>query len=386
MERISIVVQRYSGVTGGSEALARYYAEALKSEFQVDILTTTAGDLDTWAEKFKAGTVQESGCNVMRFSVTGGRSNYWHALNALLIRQHAAQNGFVPWSVALQEEWIRRQGPHSEPLLEYIKLNQQHYACVLFFTYMYSHSYFGTMLVPGNRSRMIPTLHDEPAAYLRGFARSARRVKSILWNTGAEMALGNRLWGNVPGETIGMGIDVPPESPRNANGDPYIMYSGRIDPGKGCQELFEMFAMARDQIPRLRLVLTGQNYMKIPSGVGIEYSGFVSEEKKLDLMRNAICFCMPSGNESLSIATLEAMSVKTPVLVNGANPVLVEHIKESRGGLSYTNPGEFQIHVQTCLADQSVRESLGTNGRRYITEKYSHAVIRSKILNAVKAD
>ncbi|MBL8019989.1 MAG: glycosyltransferase family 4 protein [Leptospirales bacterium] len=385
MDRLAIVIQRYSGVTGGSEALARYYAETLRSHFKVDVLTTTAGNLDTWAEQFSPGSVEESGCNVMRFNVTIGRSNYWHALNALLMRQHSQKTGFVPWSTALQEEWIRRQGPHSESLLEYLRLNHQNYQCVLFFTYMYSHSYFGTMRVPRVRSRLIPTLHDEPAAYLEAFAESARRTGGILWNTESEKSFGEGLWGHPGGQVIGMGIDVAGDGRRDSTVAPYILYSGRIDPGKGCNELFEMFAGFRKKHPTLKLKLTGQLYAKIPSGNGIEYLGFVANDRKLDLMRNAVCFCMPSINESLSIATLEAMSVRTPVLVNGKNPVLLEHVERSQGGIQYTDAAQFEEGVQACLQNARLRDTLGENGRQYVLKHYAHSAVRDRLLHAVSA-
>ena len=104
---------------------------------------------------------------------------------------------------------------------------------------------------------------------------------------------------------------------------PYLLYCGRIDPNKGSQELFEYFLEFKKAFPSdLRLTLTGKDDMPVPSHPDIEFLGFVSEEEKLSLMAGAKVFVMPSGNESFSIVTLEAMAQRTPVLASGKSEVL----------------------------------------------------------------
>jgi hypothetical protein len=66
---VAIVVQRYGAdLVGGSEALAREYAERLLGRgFTVTVYTTTARDYVTWRSEYSAGESTERGVSVRRF-------------------------------------------------------------------------------------------------------------------------------------------------------------------------------------------------------------------------------------------------------------------------------------------------------------------------------
>ena len=65
MNKVAIVVQRcHESIVGGSESLAWHYATLLKDVYQVDILTTTAIDIQDWANALPAGVEMREGvCN-----------------------------------------------------------------------------------------------------------------------------------------------------------------------------------------------------------------------------------------------------------------------------------------------------------------------------------
>jgi len=392
---VAIVVQRFSGVTGGSESHARYYAGLLAEKFDVHVFTTTAKDIDTCENHFPAGTTAQDGFRVTRFPVSVKRTRYWHAMNELLIRQSAELNEspehtipakFVNWPVALQEEWVRRQGPHSVELLQALATEGSQYRAIVYYSYLYSHAYFGSMLTHRSHNFMVPTLHDEPAAHLSCFRESASRIRSMLWNSDAERLLGKRLWGDVPGRVIGMGIDLARDDRPPIVKQTYILYCGRIDPNKGCDTLFEIFHRLSEVYPELNFVLTGQAYMKIPNLKNVQFLGHVSEADKTNLMRHALCLAMPSPNESLSVVTLEAMLAGTPALVNGENPVLAGHISESGGGWAYRNHEDFVEAIGLCIADSALRGRMGMQGQAYVRSRYTResvgAALFSEIMSA----
>src|SRR5690606_14243302 len=88
---------------------------------------------------------------------------------------------------------------------------------------------------------------------------------------------------------------------------PFLVYVGRIDPAKGCDELFHYFIRLRQQetTPR-KLVLLGKAMMPVPEHPDIIALGYVDEQTKWDAIAAADLLVLPSLHESLSIAVLEA--------------------------------------------------------------------------------
>lgn len=110
----------------------------------------------------------------------------------------------------------------------------------------------------------------------------------------------------------------------------YITYVGRIDESKGCKELFRYFREYKHKHPgELKLVLAGKAVMDIPRDPDIISLGFVSDEEKFALMRDAKCLVLASEFESLSMVVLESMIMGRPVLVNGKCLVLRGHCTKS---------------------------------------------------------
>jgi glycosyltransferase involved in cell wall biosynthesis len=387
--RIAIVVQRcHPDIAGGSEVLAWSYARLLRDDHDVEILTTTAIDYHTWANVLPAGLERQCGIALRRFPITITRSVYWMRLHEQLLDFHAAwlaqHPGAAPlpnefWRLAQDEEFIRCQGPYSAPLLAYLAEHADDYAAILCVTYLYPTSYFTIAHAPPGRCILVPTLHDEPTAYLRAYRDMAHRAGSILWLTEAERRLGERLWGNLPGRVVGMPIVAervaPAQEPK-----PYLLYSGRIDPAKGCDRLIAWFrAWRSERRSSVRLILTGDDHLGVKPGGGIDYRGFVSEQEKLALMAGALAFVMPSACESFSIATLEAMGQGTPALVNSACPVLADHIARSGGGLAFHDAASFSTAVDRLVNDRRLGIVLGEKARAYVTKHYAETQLRAAL-------
>jgi glycosyltransferase involved in cell wall biosynthesis len=392
MKRIAIVVQRcHESIVGGSEALAWQYATLLSNEFKVDIITTTALEYTTWANELSPGCETKQGISIYRFPVTIGRSEYWHRLHERLLREfhhwkHSQTKNSkpIPWSIALQEEFIRRQGPYSEPLLAFLKKRCSDYKAIIFATYLYPTTYFGVAQVPFSKVLLVPTLHDEPPAYLTAYKYMYRRVPSWVWLTKAEKVLGENLWGELPGSVVAMGVETLPYSPFKAE-YPYLLYCGRIDPSKGCNDLINFFIQFKKSHPsNLRLILTGKDEIEIPPHPEIEFRGFVSAEEKFQLMAGASIFIMPSPYESFSIVTLEAMAQKTPVLVNASCEVLVEHVVHSGSGKFYYDYEDFAIAIKEMMADEHKSVEMGNAARNYVLSNYAFESVQNNLLKIIE--
>jgi glycosyltransferase involved in cell wall biosynthesis len=393
MKRIAIVVHRcHESIAAGSEALAWQYARLLNSTYAVDVLTTTAVDYVSWANVLPAGLERRQGITVRRFPVTVGRSGYWHGLHQRLREDYnvfARPEGRLlgpqcgAWTVALQEEFIRHQGPHSEPLLRYLESHGSEYHTVLFITYVYPTTYFGLGCVSPEQSLLVPTLHDEPAAHLEAYRSMAQGVRSVLWLTEAEQRLGTRLWGPLPGRVVAMPVHTEPVAPAREP-TPYLLYCGRIDEEKGCGQLIQSFLAFKESHPSdLRLVLTGDDQLGVSKHPALDCRGFVSAEEMYALMAGATLFVMPSRLESFSLATLEALAQGTPVLVNGACEILTDHVQHSGAGRTYRDHAGFRARLEELLAEPARLKELGAKGREYVLAHYTDSGVRQRLVEAI---
>jgi len=393
MSRVAIVVQRcHEDIVGGSETLAWHYAQLLSDTYQVDVLTTTAVETSEWANTLPEGTETKDNVRIVRFPVTIGRSGYWSNLHRRFVEEFGSvvptRNGEVPrlhWTIALQEDFIRHQGPYSEPLLRYINENSRDYRALIFITYLYPTTYFGLQQVPAGRALFAPTLHDELPAYLPAYKYAARRAGELVWLTAAEQRVGEKLWGDLPGRVVSMAIETEVREPQWAP-VPYVLYSGRVDPNKGCVQLFDYFITFKKAHPSpLRLIITGKDDIPVPKHEDIEFRGFVSAEEKFRLMSGAMLFVSPSPNESFSIVTLEAMAQNTPVLANDASTVLADHIKDSGAGRVYSDYQTFAHALNELSTNQDLLTNMGQRGRDYVLSRYQPGTVRKSLIAAIES-
>ena len=97
------------------------------------------------------------------------------------------------------------------------------------------------------------------------------------------------------------------------------------------------------------------------SGEGVRWFGRVTQEKLVELYRDAWVFCLPSSYEGFGVPYIEAMASGTAVVAT-PNPGAREILREGRCGLLAP---EDQIGAEICkiLSDHSLRTTLETKGR-----------------------
>jgi len=395
MKRIAIVIQRcHEKVVGGSEAEAWHYANLLKEDFKVHILTTTAVDSERWDNVLPEGDEISNGICIKRFKVSQGRADYWGEICKQLldefnnVRSKSSMKlvkRLIEWPTALQEEFIYKQGPYSDDLMDFLSEKGEDYKAIIFLTCLYPTTYFGMFHVPRGKIIFVPTLHDEPPIYLSVYKYVAKRSRIILWNTESEYRFGRLLWGELPGCVVGMGVETKESPPAELN-FPYILYCGRIDINKGCAQLIDYFLKFKKDCPSdLCLVLTGDNRTKLPTTKDIVFKGNVPEVKKLELMSGASIFIMPSPNESFSIVTLEAMAQKTPILASNGSEVVIEHVKKSDGGLLYSGYEGFKTGINFILENKHEAKDMGEKGRKYVIKNYNVGKIFKKLKDRIES-
>ncbi|HXG89410.1 MAG TPA: glycosyltransferase family 4 protein [Vicinamibacterales bacterium] len=419
--RIGFVVQRYGAeILGGSEYHCRLIAERIAARHEVEVITTCAQDYITWKNEYPEGTDRIRGVTVRRFA------------NAQQ-RDIQAFNEYSEWifnnTHSREDElnWLQMQGPWSPPLLDYLNKNHKSYDALIFFTYLYAPTVLGLEIDP-SRAILVPTAHDEPAIHLEIYKEMFRLPSAVAYNTEAERNFLKTTFDirAFAEETVGCGVDLmqgdgdgPPvaptggdSAPSDEDGDetidvfaqmkargvsfrrrhrlngPFLLYGGRIDAGKGCEELLEYFTSYKEQGGDASLVLMGVKLMQIPEVPWVQFAGLLSERERLQALEAATIVVVPSPFESLSLLALEAMAVGTPILCNARSEVLVDHCVKSNAGLFYADRDEFVEAARLLLADERLRRSMGRNGKEYIKRNYRWDVIMSKydrLIGALKA-
>ncbi len=285
---------------------------------------------------------------------------------------------------------MRRQGPYSQALFDYLQAHKESYDAFVFFTYLYCTAYFGLPPVR-DKAFLLPAAHDEDYIYLSIFNSIFRGLKGIIFLSPEEQALVNGIFGNrdVPQVVTGMGIDVP-ERKTSAEAfrekynlrKPYILSLGRIELGKGSPHLFHYFNLYKKAEERdVDLLLIGKNLIGIPDRPDVRHLGFVSDEDKYNALAGAEFLLNGSFFESLSIVIMEAWALGVPALVNGQCKVMAGQCARSGGGLWYNDFNEFRKCVNLLLDDRELARKLGASGREFVKKNYSWETIEQKYVS-----
>ena len=396
-------------------------AEQLAERHDVDVLTTCAQDYASWTNEYPEGSDRIRGVTVLRFANSQARD----------VEDFNRYSDWIfhnPHDTADEMEWLKRQGPWSPNLIDYLKRHHKQYESLIFFTYRYATTVLGLQIDPA-RSILIPAAHDEPPIHLEIFRDVFRSPKAIGYLSEPERTFVTQTFDRHAAidETVGCGVEIPPHQayPRpssqpgsgadrgpeasqgesedaGASGDAeqfpshvssrgasfrrrhrihgsFALYGGRIDPGKGCEELIEYFSTYVNGGGDASLVLMGLKLMPLPEEPFINFAGMLSDQERLQALEAATVVVCPSPYDSLSLIALESLAVGTPILCNARSEVLVDHCLRSNAGLFYRDRDEFVECVKLLMADERLRAAMGRSGRDYARRNYRWDVVLGKL-------
>jgi glycosyltransferase involved in cell wall biosynthesis len=405
--KIAIIVQRYGQqINGGAEVHARMIAEKLIANYEVVVLTSRATDYHTWEPVLPLGSSFENNIEIIRFNhPPKAHPKTVHKLNRKLRGRWLFQKfyrfiGEPKWYLTIfpeadvsninSEKWLALQGPETYDLKNYLQENQNNYTAFIFFTYLY-YTTAACIDIVGKKSILIPTMHDEPSAYLPIFKKVMAAPRFIFFNTISEKIFSEKMFSinHIQKEIVAVGIDEENSNTKINIQDrfginkKYILYVGRIDSAKGCNELFENFIQFKKKDQNdIVLVLAGKNMIKEVKHPSIHYLGFVSDEEKTQLIKSALSLIVPSKYESLSLVLLESFINNVPVIANGNCQVLLNHIENSEGGWVYFNPKEFNSAILSSLNEIENKEK-GNKGYEYVKRNYTWDKVMKKFDHAI---
>lgn len=384
-KKICLVVQRYGlEVNGGAELQCRQFAEHLLEIYEVHVATTKAIDYMTWKDEYKEDIEDINGVTVRRFSVDCIREK--DAFDRI--------NGqFLQYGLNAQEEieWLEKQGPKSSALLEYLEKSVDEYVAFIFFTYLYYPTVLGLPRVK-EKAILVPEAHDEPYMNMNIIQKLFYEPRAFFFNTEEERQFVFDRFHNegIPSEVGGVGIELPQDISAQRfrekyNLDRYVIYVGRIDEGKNCQQLFDYFIEYKKRNQNnLQLVLIGKPVIPVPCNQDIISLGFVSDEDKFDGICGAEILVLPSRYESLSMVVLEAMSLGTPVIVNGECRVLKGHCIHSNGAFYYNDYFEFEGEINYYFSNMKEKCKMVQNAKLYVEKNYQWDAIVERLVNLIE--
>src|SRR5205807_4503958 len=142
------------------------------------VLTTCAEDYVTWADALPPGESRDGQVRVLRFEVPVPRD--------LAVFDEAYRPILAGgWTRGDEERFLAAQGPDCPGLADHLREAATSYDAVAFFTLLYLRTVRGLGL-PGARSVLVPTLHDEPSAALSLQGDALARAGFVLWKTPEE--------------------------------------------------------------------------------------------------------------------------------------------------------------------------------------------------------
>ena len=379
-------------------------AERLTAFYDVTAFTTCARDYVTWRNEMPAGEETLAGVRVRRFPVEEERdlASFNAFAEPLYGREHTDEE---------EQLFLRRQGPFAPRLVEALAAERGRFAAVVFFTYLYYPTYAGLLanddghvvltLAPGLTSGFTFSTEDVVKQEVAPAGMLARRRRPGYADGLLEGAL-RQMWPDnetdrdflnftgvadtvaeiivqAQGRPISIGI-------RYDLDQPFVLYAGRIDAGKGCAEMLAHYARyRRDVRGAARLVLIGKLAMPEPREDGVRYLGYLSEEEKAAALAGARAVICPSPYESLSIVLLEGMALGTPALATARSAVLLDHCRRSNAGLWYRDPDEFVEALDLLVREERLREALGANGRAYVRQGYRWDAVIERYRSLIEA-
>jgi glycosyltransferase involved in cell wall biosynthesis len=221
------------------------------------------------------------------------------------------------------------------------------------------------------------------AAYVYAWELPMRHIyRRALFEVISESTKQDLISRGIPQEKIGVvycGLDHeryktgPGKEPSKP---PYILYLGRIKRYKRIDLIVEAFIEIRKQVENVRLVVAGEgDYLgaleskcrELGLGEVVEFTGRVSREKKIRLLRGATMAMHTSEKEGWGMTNVEAQACGCPVVAT-ASPGLRESVVDGKTGFLVRDQdrGALVDRAVEILRDPALRQTLSEEGMRWV--------------------
>ena len=159
-----------------------------------------------------------------------------------------------------------------------------------------------------------------------------------------------------------------------------IGFAGRaIDPRKNLSLLFSALKYLIEHNSDFELILTGdveQSFGSLTEKLGIfnkvSWMGWMKDDDLPNFYKKLDVFVIPSTQEGLCIAGLQAMATGVPVVSTRCGGPEDYVINKKTGYLVSLNSKEMASAILNITEDRENRHIMGINARKYVEDNYSH--------------
>lgn len=185
------------------------------------------------------------------------------------------------------------------------------------------------------------------------------------------------------------GMDCPPAANINksheANKIINLLYLGRLNYKKNIDLIIYAYKELRSKYTNIRLVIAGSDdgseieLKKIAKEIGIEnqlsFVGLVKGAEKERLLQECDIFLLPSKNEGLSMAQLEAMCAECAVIVGNRGGIHNELKKYNAGIVIVPSVENIILAIEHFVENPDKMLQVGRNARKLVLNDYSNEKI-----------
>ena len=173
--------------------------------------------------------------------------------------------------------------------------------------------------------------------------------------------------------------------------EPCVLFVGSLIPRKGLPFLIESAKIIVNENKQTKFIIVGEGPLRNQMLRKLETTNLASnftfmgnvKEDMLPLIYNcADVFALPSIQEGQGIVLLEAQASAKPVVafdIGGVNETL--HNGETGLLVKRGSTEKLADAIMKLLSDKALREKMGANGRRFITENFTWDICAQKMLN-----
>lgn len=105
----------------------------------------------------------------------------------------------------------------------------------------------------------------------------------------------------------------------------------------------------------------------------------ISDQQKVDLLRQTFCLIYTPTNEHFGIVPIEAMYCEKPVIATNTGGPLETVANEVTGYLVTPDAGEFAQCMAKMIEKPSVQVEFGAAARRRVIEKFSFLAFQKNL-------
>lgn len=167
-----------------------------------------------------------------------------------------------------------------------------------------------------------------------------------------------------------------------------ILFLGYVGARKGIFELLKALSLLKGSLPDIRLAICGDGQIdlarKMADELGIssnvEFHGWINPDQRAEEFARASIFTLPSYDEGLPMAMLEAMVAGKAIVVTPVGGI-PEVVKDRENGL-LVPPGDAHALAQALreiLEDSSLRKILAENAVRTVEARFSAPIVLAQL-------